>query len=94
MVDREALERRIRRLEARSEIADKRRVSAQTDLTEVVHKLHKIEGRVVDVENLASPASVSEEPRCLDIRTRRVSLKQIRQPEPAREGDIQEVQER
>jgi len=57
MVDRAALERRIRRLEARSEIADERRVTAQTDLTEVEHKLHEIEGRVVDVENLASPAN-------------------------------------
>jgi hypothetical protein len=56
MVDRAALERRIRRLEARSEIADERRVTAQTDLTEVEHKLHEIEGRVVDVENLSSPA--------------------------------------
>ena len=55
MVDRAALERRIRRLEARSEIADERRVTAQTDLTEVEHKLHEIEGRVVDVENLSTP---------------------------------------
>ena len=54
MVDRAALERRISRLEARSEIADERRVNAQTNLSEVEYKLHEIEGRVVDVENLAS----------------------------------------
>jgi septal ring factor EnvC (AmiA/AmiB activator) len=57
IVDREALERRIRRLEARSEIAEERRVTTQTDLTEVEHKLDEIEGRVVDVENLTSPAN-------------------------------------
>jgi len=60
MVDRAALERRIRRLEARSEIADERRVTAQTNLTEVEYKLHEIEGRVVDVENLASPANEAQ----------------------------------
>jgi hypothetical protein len=60
MVDRAALERRIRRLEARSEIADERRVTAQTNLTEVEHKLHEIEGRVVDVENLGSPANEAQ----------------------------------
>ncbi|HYK90670.1 MAG TPA: hypothetical protein VE398_17995 [Acidobacteriota bacterium] len=47
--------RRIRRLEARSEIADERRVTAQSNLTEVEHRLHEIEGRVGDVENLSSP---------------------------------------
>ncbi|HYK88995.1 MAG TPA: hypothetical protein VE398_09505 [Acidobacteriota bacterium] len=60
MVDRAALERRIRRLEARSEIADERRVTAQSNLTEVERKLHEIEGRVVDVENLASPADEAQ----------------------------------
>jgi hypothetical protein len=55
MFDRAALERRIRRLEARSEIADERRVTSQTDLTKVEHRLHEIENRVDDVENVGSP---------------------------------------
>ncbi len=45
MIDRATLERRIRRLEARSEIADERRITAQTGITEVEHKLKEIEGR-------------------------------------------------
>ncbi len=60
MIDRAALERRIKRLEARSEIADERRVTAQTNLAEVEHKLHEIEGRVVDVENLEIPADKAQ----------------------------------
>jgi hypothetical protein len=52
MIDRNALERRIKRLEARSEIADERRVVARTDLTEVEHRLQQIETRVTDVENV------------------------------------------
>jgi hypothetical protein len=52
IIDRAALERRIMRLEARSEIADKRRVDAQTDLTEVGRKLNAIEARVTDVESV------------------------------------------
>ncbi len=60
MVDRAALERRIRRLEARSEIADERRVTAQTNLTEAERRLHEIEGRVVGIENLASPTQESQ----------------------------------
>jgi type VI protein secretion system component VasK len=51
MVDRAALERRIRRLEARSEIGDERRVVAHTDLSKVEHKLHEIETRVAQVED-------------------------------------------
>ncbi len=44
MVDRDALERRIKRLEARSDIADERRIIAQSDLSEFEHKLeHKLE---------------------------------------------------
>lgn len=54
-VDRAALERRIRRLEARSVIADERRVTASNGLTEVEHKLHEVEGRVVDMESLPGP---------------------------------------
>jgi len=57
MVDRTAIERRIRRLEAGSEIADERRVSAQTNLTKVEHRVRDIEGRVGDVENIAAPAN-------------------------------------
>jgi len=52
IIDRAALERRIRRLEARSEIADERRVDTQTDLTEVGRKLKAIEVRVTDVESV------------------------------------------
>lgn len=52
IIDRAALERRIRRLEARSEIADERRVDTQTDLTEVGRKLNAIEARVTDVESV------------------------------------------
>jgi BMFP domain-containing protein YqiC len=51
MVDRAALERRISRLEARSEIGDERRVVAHTDLSKVEHKLHEIETRVAQVED-------------------------------------------
>jgi hypothetical protein len=50
MVDRAALERRISRLEARSEIGDERRVVAHTDLSKVEHKLQEIESRVAQVE--------------------------------------------
>jgi len=60
MVDRAALERRIRRLEACTEIADERRVSAQTNLTEVEHRICEIEGRVGDVENLKAPANEAQ----------------------------------
>jgi type VI protein secretion system component VasK len=51
MVDRAALERRIKRLEARSEIGDERRIVAHADLTKVEHKLHEIETRVEQVED-------------------------------------------
>jgi hypothetical protein len=51
-VDRAALERRIKRLEARSEIADDRRVNMQTGLTEVGRQLNAIEARVTDVESV------------------------------------------
>ena len=60
MVDRAALERRIRRLEARSEIADERRITAQTDLTEVEQRLNTIEGRVDDVECSAGPVDEAQ----------------------------------
>jgi type VI protein secretion system component VasK len=59
MVDRAALERRIRRLEAQSEIGDERRVDAHTDLTEVENKLQEIEMRVAQVENTAADATRS-----------------------------------
>ena len=51
-IDRAALERRIKRLEARSEIADDRRVDMQTGLTEVGRQLNAIEARVTDVESV------------------------------------------
>ena len=51
MIDRNALERRIKRLEARSDIADERRVVTQTNLAEVEHKLEEVETRVTSDEN-------------------------------------------
>ena len=45
-LDRAALERRIKRLEARSEIADNRRVDMQAGLAEVGRQLNVIEARV------------------------------------------------
>ena len=50
MVDRAALERRITRLEARSEIGDERRIDAHADLSNVEHQLHEIETRLAQVE--------------------------------------------
>jgi hypothetical protein len=50
MADRAALERRIKRLEAQSEIGDERRVVAYTDLAKVEHKLFEIETRLAQVE--------------------------------------------
>jgi hypothetical protein len=46
MIDRAALERRIARLEARSDIADERRLGAQTDLAGVGYRLEEVEARV------------------------------------------------
>src|SRR5512136_2121565 len=46
MVDRAALEHRIRRLEARSEIGDERQIAAHADLTNVRQRLHRIEAGV------------------------------------------------
>ncbi len=51
MADRAALERRIKRLEARSEIGDERRIVAHADLTNVERQLHEIETRVAQVED-------------------------------------------
>jgi len=50
MVDRAALERHIRRLEARSAVADGRRVTARTDLSEAEHKLQKTDERNEEFE--------------------------------------------
>ena len=50
MVDRQVLERRIKRLEARSEIGNERRIDAHWDLTKVENKLHEIETRMAQVE--------------------------------------------
>ena len=52
IIDCAALEKRIRRLEARSEIADERRVIAQTDLSEFEHKLEEVETRIACAEKL------------------------------------------
>ena len=60
MVDRAALEHRIKRLEAQSEIGDERRVDAHTDLTVVEHKLQEIETRVAQVEDNEADATSSE----------------------------------
>jgi len=60
MIDRSALERRIKRLEARSEIADERRLVAQTDLAEVEHKLEQVETRVTSAENSKAQAEIRE----------------------------------
>ncbi len=43
MVDRSALERRIKRLEVRYEIGDKRRIDAHADLSRVEHHMHEME---------------------------------------------------
>ena len=52
LLDRAALERRVKRLEARSEIADKRRVAAQYHLAEVAHKLEKVETRFASAKSI------------------------------------------
>jgi hypothetical protein len=52
MINRTALERRIKRLEARSEIAAERRVVMQTDLTEVEHKLEQVVTKVSSTERI------------------------------------------
>ena len=51
MIDRAALERRISRLEAHSEIGDERRVAAHSDLTKAGYKLSELEARVAQVED-------------------------------------------
>ncbi len=51
MVDRAALERRITRLEARSEIGNERRIIAHADLSKVEHELRDIETRITQVED-------------------------------------------
>jgi membrane protein implicated in regulation of membrane protease activity len=56
MIDRAALERRIKRLEARSDIAVEKRAVMQTDLTEVEHKLVEVETRVASAEKIKAPA--------------------------------------
>ncbi len=60
MADRAALERRIRRLEARSEIGYERRVVAIADLSKVQHRLHEVETRVTQVEDHEDDAARSE----------------------------------
>ncbi|HTY64347.1 MAG TPA: hypothetical protein VMG30_19005 [Acidobacteriota bacterium] len=52
MIDRAALERRIKRLEARFEIAVEKRVAMQTDLSEVEHGLEEVKTRVTIAEKI------------------------------------------
>jgi hypothetical protein len=56
IIDQTALERRIQRLEARSEIAAEKRIVMQTDLNEVEHKLERVETRVAGNERVKTPA--------------------------------------
>ena len=60
MRDRAVLERRIKRLEARSEIGDERRVVANADLTKVEDMLGDIETRVAQIEGNESSATRTE----------------------------------
>jgi membrane protein implicated in regulation of membrane protease activity len=55
MSDRASLERRIKRLEARSEIAAENRVVMQTDISEVEHKLEQVKTRVAYSEKINAP---------------------------------------
>jgi hypothetical protein len=52
IIDRATLERRIKRLEARSEIADERRITTQSDLSEFEHKLEEVQTRMACAERL------------------------------------------
>jgi hypothetical protein len=56
MIDRASLERRIKRLEARSVIAAEKRAVMQTDLVEVDHKLDEVTARVNGAEKIRSKA--------------------------------------
>jgi len=51
-IDRAALERRMTRLEARSEMADERRLATLTDLAGVGHRSVEVEARVECAENV------------------------------------------
>ena len=51
MVDRAGLERRIKRLEARSEIAEERRITARSNIAEVEREFHEIKTRFEQMEN-------------------------------------------
>jgi hypothetical protein len=59
-IDRAALERRITRLEARSEIAAEKRVVMQTGLSQVEHKLEQVETRVTSAENSKAQAEIRD----------------------------------
>jgi hypothetical protein len=54
-LDRASLERRIKRLEARTEIAAENRVVMQTDISEVEHKLEQVQTRVAFAEKINAP---------------------------------------
>jgi hypothetical protein len=60
MIDRAGLERRIKRLEARSDIADERRVLTQTNLMELEHKLGEAQTRAASAENIKALAEIGE----------------------------------
>jgi hypothetical protein len=59
MIDRASLERRIKRLEARSVIAAEKRAVMQTDLVEVDHKLDEVKARVDGAEKIRLKANSS-----------------------------------
>ncbi len=73
MRDRAALERRIKRLEARSEIGDERRVEANADLTKVEDMLGDIETRVAQIEGNESSATRSEVSGQMPVSGQRIS---------------------
>ena len=52
MIDRASLERRIKRLEARSDIAAEKRAVMQTDLSEVELRLEEVNTRVASAERI------------------------------------------
>ena len=52
IIDRAMLERRIKRLETRSEIADERRITTQSDISEFEHKLEEVQTRIACAERL------------------------------------------
>jgi hypothetical protein len=56
MIDRSALERRLKRLEARFDIAAEKRVVMQADLTEVEHRLENVTTKIAYTEKAKARA--------------------------------------